>query len=262
LPGQIPGQIPGQVPGQVPDNYGPAYQVIVYGDSPYLLRQIQFLEPGALIQEYQGRRVIVAGMFDSEAAARQRLLTLGQRGIGAQMLAVNPAVSGQRLASLSPAPVAPLNPALNAPFNSPLNSGQYPAPLISGATPSGTAAIAPVSPLAATPAIATVPSPPIGAVSPVAGNSLVGNSLASNPGGVGLKLMPHFQVIVPTAPENFAAIANKMVSMGVRPEAIQAKQKPLGPHIAVGPFMQQDEAEAVTHYLRVGGMDARVYFAK
>ncbi|MDX2228451.1 MAG: hypothetical protein NW220_02350 [Leptolyngbyaceae cyanobacterium bins.349] len=74
--------------------------------------------------------------------------------------------------------------------------------------------------------------------------------------------MSYYQVVVPTRPENFGAIANKMVSMGVRPEAIQAKKAPLGPHLAVGPFINLGEAEGVSTYLRSGGMDARVFFQR
>lgn len=73
---------------------------------------------------------------------------------------------------------------------------------------------------------------------------------------------PHFQVVVPTRPEEFNTIANKMVGMGVKPESIQAKRAPLGPHIAVGPILNEGEAESVSRYLRSGGMDARVYYAR
>lgn len=69
-----------------------------------------------------------------------------------------------------------------------------------------------------------------------------------------------YQVVVPTRMEDFATIANKMVAMGVRPDAIQAKKAPLGPHLAVGPFINLGEAEGVSQYLRSGGMDARVFF--
>ncbi len=72
----------------------------------------------------------------------------------------------------------------------------------------------------------------------------------------------YYQVVVPTRPENFATIANKMLSMGVRPDAIQARRAPIGPHLAVGPFVDIKEAESVSSYLRAGGMDARVFFQR
>jgi hypothetical protein len=72
----------------------------------------------------------------------------------------------------------------------------------------------------------------------------------------------HFEVVVPTETANFGMVTNRMMSMGVKPEAIQSKQVPLGPHIAVGPFNEINEARSVSAYLRTGGLDARVYYAK
>lgn len=70
----------------------------------------------------------------------------------------------------------------------------------------------------------------------------------------------YYQVVVPTRTEDFATIANKMMAMGVRADAIQARKAPIGPHLAVGPFVNLGEAEGVSSYLRAGGMDARVFF--
>jgi len=72
----------------------------------------------------------------------------------------------------------------------------------------------------------------------------------------------YYQVVVPTRPEEFNTITSKMLGMGVRPDAIQAKYRPLGPHVAVGPFIDQKEAEGISQYLRSGGMDARVFFSR
>jgi hypothetical protein len=71
-----------------------------------------------------------------------------------------------------------------------------------------------------------------------------------------------YQVVVPTRPEQFSLVTSKMMSMGVRPDAIQTSYRPLGPHVAVGPFVDQKEAEGVSQYLRSSGMDARVFFAR
>lgn len=84
----------------------------------------------------------------------------------------------------------------------------------------------------------------------------------SQPGVQPVIKTSHYQVVVPSRPEEFSTIANKMMSMGVRPDAIQAKRAPLGPHLAVGPFIDQNEAEGVSRYLRSGGMDARVFFSR
>jgi hypothetical protein len=159
--------------------------VLVNGDSPYLLQQVQRIEPTAFVREYQGRRFIQAGDFPSEANAQQRLVVLSQQGIGAQVIYLGGGVSNPSLVGINPQAVV--------------------------------------------------------------------QDLAK---------IPHFQVVVPTSPNNFGTITTKMVAMGVRPEAIQAKRAPLGPHVSVGPFIQQGEAESVSRYLRAGGMDARVYYAR
>lgn len=170
-------------PTAMPGAYSaPSYQVIVNGDSPYLLQQIQLSEQSAYVREYQGRRVIQAGEFQTEGDAQNRVVALAQQGVAAQVVSGNAAGIGTGMNTL-------------------------------GAAPN----IAKVS---------------------------------------------HFQVVVPTRPELFATLANKMVGMGVRPDAIQAKRAPLGPHLAVGPFLDQKEAESVSQYLRTGGMDARVFFVK
>lgn len=71
--------------------------------------------------------------------------------------------------------------------------------------------------------------------------------------------MPYL-VIVPARTTEFAALTEQMVRMGVRADAIQAKTAPVGPHLAIGPFTQQSEADYVSGYLRRSGMDARVYY--
>ncbi len=161
-----------------------AYQVIVNGDSPYLLQQIQLSDPNAYVREYQGRRVIQTGEFATELEAQRRVVRLSQEGIAAQVVSASASFLGQ---------AAGMNP--------------------QGAIP-------------------------------------------------GMAKTSHYQVVVPTPPEMFATLANKMVMMGVRPDAIQAKRAPLGPHLAVGPFLDQKEAESVSQYLRTGAMDARVHFVR
>jgi hypothetical protein len=50
--------------------------------------------------------------------------------------------------------------------------------------------------------------------------------------------------------------------MGVRPDAIQGREKPRGPHIAIGPYMEVREAEAMSKLLQASGMDARVFYLR
>jgi len=120
----------------------------------------------------------------------------------------------------------------------------------------------------ALPSLAPVPPPNQGLQMPApAGLSPLPQGAAFQTPGMAPPGMPevkmsHYQVVVPTRGEEFATIANKMVSMGVRPDAIQARKAPLGPHLAVGPFLDFAEAQSVSSYLRSGGMDARVYFQR
>lgn len=181
---QAPLPPPAIAPSPYSPSYQPSYRVVVNGNSPYLLQQIQQTNPTASIQDMQGNQVIVVGDYASQAEATQQVNALAQQGIAGQVLPLSGGNLGQ-LATASP-------------------------------------------------------------------------SFAATPAFQG----SHYQVVVPTRPENFAAIANKMITMGVKPEAIQAKRAPLGPHIAVGPILNEGEAESVSRYLRTGGMDARVYYSR
>ncbi|WP_421659187.1 hypothetical protein [Leptothermofonsia sp. ETS-13] len=61
------------------------YVVYVNGDSPYLLQQVQTVEPRAFVEQYQGRPVIQVGTYSDEAIARQQVETLRMQGITAEM---------------------------------------------------------------------------------------------------------------------------------------------------------------------------------
>lgn len=62
-----------------------SYVVYVNGDSPYLLQQVQTIESGAFVQQYQGRSVIQVGTYSDEATARQRIEALRMQGITAEL---------------------------------------------------------------------------------------------------------------------------------------------------------------------------------
>ncbi|MEX0269070.1 hypothetical protein AB3R30_08000 [Leptolyngbyaceae cyanobacterium UHCC 1019] len=194
-----------QAPAQLPSNTFPSntasYQVLVNGDSPYLLQQIQRVDAASFVREYQGKQVIQAGVFSTTAEAQQRVAVLNQQGIGAQVVT---ATVGYQSQVMPP----------------------------------------------------TYPGVP---------NSAMGNpAMGLNPNAMNADLprIPFYQVVVPTPAANYGMITNKMMTMGVRPEAIQTRRSPNGPHVAVGPFTQQREAESVSSYLRSGGMDARVFYSR
>lgn len=186
-PSTYPQEATFPAPMAAPQTSVTTYQVVVHGDSQYLLQYVRSIDPTASLMDHQGKRVIQVGSFNTEAEARQRVAMLAQQGIAAQITRMN---------------------------------GGY----------AGTAALA----------VGMNPQP-------VSFSAVQGS---------------HYQVVVPTRPEQFATISNRMVSMGIKPEAIQAKRAPLGPHIAVGPIFNENEAESVSRYLRTGGMDARVHYAR
>jgi len=69
-----------------------------------------------------------------------------------------------------------------------------------------------------------------------------------------------YLVVVPASREVLPTLTRQAVRLGIRLDAIQQKDAPLGPHLEVGPFAEHSQAEAINRYLRSAGMDARVYF--
>lgn len=221
--------------------------------------------------------------MDRQRSARVKSQTMIHRGVGLlgaiaaiatpfaslstataqQALPPPPSVpGGMELPSITP--IAP--PASSLPMAPLPGASVYP----SGAMPPATVTVpglptAPLPPASVTPL--EVPGMPNMGV-PSLGTPTMGMPAPGYPGmgvpGMGMPQMQvsYYQVVIPTRPELFSTTANKMLMMGVRPEAIQARHAPLGPHLAVGPFNNVREAESVSTYLRSGGMDARVFFQR
>lgn len=66
------------------------FRVFVDSDSPFLLRQVRSIQPDAFIQNFSGRRVIQAGLFNDEFKARQQVARLASQGIDAQITGRSP----------------------------------------------------------------------------------------------------------------------------------------------------------------------------
>ena len=149
----------------------PQYRVIVNGDSALLLQQVRRVEPGAFIQQYGGRQVIQAGVFSTEANARQQTEALAAQGIASE-------ISTSNLGSLP---------------------GE---------------------------------------------NSARG-----------------YYVVVPEGQSDLNDLRDRTIRLGVQQNSIQLRDRPLGPHLAVGPFAQRQQAEMMARYLRdKGNLDARIHF--
>lgn len=67
-------------------------------------------------------------------------------------------------------------------------------------------------------------------------------------------------VVIPGEMNLLATLANKVKQSGVPNNVLRLRAAPLGPHVAVGPFTQRNEAERWNNHLRSAGLDARVYF--
>ncbi len=69
-------------------------------------------------------------------------------------------------------------------------------------------------------------------------------------------------IVIPGSRENLPAIATQVVNLGVPRESIREKERPLGPHVAVGPFANGDLANSWQNYLLNAGLNARVHFQR
>jgi len=71
-----------------------------------------------------------------------------------------------------------------------------------------------------------------------------------------------YMVVVPGDRYKLSHLAQKMLQLGFRQDNIQQRENPYGPHLAVGPFANYNEASQVNRQLRGNGMDSRVYFKR
>lgn len=86
-----------------------------------------------------------------------------------------------------------------------------------------------------------------------------GSGLAGLPGqGVSSP----YVVVIPADRAALPGVAEQAMQLGIQPEAIQQREAPLGPHVAVGPYADRPQAEAVSRYLREHGLDARVVYRR
>ena len=162
--------VPNPIPNLAPSNR-PQYRVFVNGDSSLMLQQVKRVEPQAFIQQFEGRRVIQAGVFSTEANARQQTEALAAQGIASEITTSN-------MGSLLP------------------------------------------------------------------GNSARG-----------------YYVVVPGDRADLPDLRDRAIRLGVQQTSIQLRERPLGPHLAVGPFAQRQQAEAMGRYLKDRGqLDTRIFF--
>lgn len=225
------------------------YLVYINGDSPLLLSQVQSVESRAFLQEYEGRNVIQAGVFDNEAIAEQQVEVLESQGIGARIMTV-------------PATTYAANP-VTASSTTDLSAS-------SSSTSSGTAlansSLPSLDPLPLTAVPREIefgqqpyfsPPPPLASPGTTA---QVGNSstlVASN---------RSYLVVIPGSRENLPNIRDQVLRLAFpssgRTSGIRAREEPRGPHVVLGPMVDRAAAERWSGYLRSFGLDARVYYGQ
>ncbi|MBD1837478.1 hypothetical protein H6F78_17465 [Coleofasciculus sp. FACHB-64] len=67
-------------------------------------------------------------------------------------------------------------------------------------------------------------------------------------------------VVIPGSQEYLPDIAAHMIRLGFPKDEVFQREVPRGPHVAVGPFENQSQAERWSRFLRSNGMDARVVY--
>ncbi|HEY9650064.1 MAG TPA: hypothetical protein V6C95_05330 [Coleofasciculaceae cyanobacterium] len=166
-------------PPNTPTPSANLYRVDVLGDSPFLLSQVQQIEPEAFIRWGEG--MIQAGVFADQQNAQSRVRALETQGIRSRVTKIAVSAGFDSAASVEP-----------------------------------------------------------GRLSTVTG----------------------YFVIVPGNPQNLPEIATQIVRLGIGRNAVNQRDFPRGPHVAVGPFDERETAERWSSYLRSDGLDARVYYGR
>jgi len=223
-PAVIPAVAPAVAPAATPA--AALYMVLINGDSPLLLSQVQQVEPSAQLQQYKGQAVIQAGVFGDEQAAAQQVQSLTAQGIAANVVPVSPELYATTAYQPANFPSSELSaaPLPETPVSGEAAFGDYP----------------------------DLQNPAL--------QSPNGDRLSYATPRTSL-----YYVVVPTASGELDYVSNQVMLLGQGVSmagVVQARDEPLGPHVRVGPFADRATAERWNGYLRDFGMNARVYFRR
>lgn len=235
------------IPANVPTAGSPIapleerYIVLVNGSSPLLLDQVRRVEPGAFLQQQTGKPRIQAGVFGDRGSAQQRVEALAAQGIEAQAIAAPaeqslvPAAS-PRVAQLPPQADAP---PVSVPAPPPESLPAVPVPreVVFGQQPDLEQYSAPVE--------QTFDS-----------RSAQVSQFYDSPS-------PYY-VVIPGDSEDLRSISLRVTQLSqglnVQERSIAERERPLGPHVLVGPFIDRSTAFDWDRYFRAFGLDSRVYY--
>lgn len=71
-----------------------------------------------------------------------------------------------------------------------------------------------------------------------------------------------YYAIVPGSQNELPRLRDRAIQLGVSQTAIRLRDRPIGPHIAVGPYATRSDAEIVKQFLRDRQFDARVFYGR
>ena len=244
------------------EDTGDIYMVYVNGDSPLLLEQVQQVAPTARIQSLEGQQVILAGLFDRSSAANEQIEKLDERGIDANVASVSsvvlspnaPSIVREDVESIAQQPSLPsldeLPPA--DPVSTVTQANSRVRPSVSVAPPS----VAP--PSVAPPSVAPQSVAPPSVVPPSVSSSSSSTTTVTN----APRRDNAYYVVIPGEEDELGAMWEQVILLGAVSNAVEQRDRPLGPHLLIGPFVNQDAATRWNRFFQDFGMDARVYYKR
>lgn len=217
------------------------YMVFVNGNSPLLLEQVRQVQPDALIQEYQGQPIILVGAYDDLSLADEQINALAENGISAVMSPVPSRI-------FEPAPLA--------------NDGFAGVPELPPADFDASPAQVPVAPPQQ---VAVQPPPREIEFAPVPG-AVPSVTQPYTPPTVTANSQPladdAYYIVIPGSSEELSQMRDQVIMLGGRHDVVAQRERPLGPHVLVGPFVNRQAASRWNSFLRDFGLNARVYYRR
>lgn len=204
-----------------------SYVVVVDGDSPLLLSQVQQVEPSASLVPFEERQLIQAGAFSTEAEAVEQVRQLAGRGIGARIVATTPVAPPQAIAA------QPVNPVDGFPIPD-LPPAPIPREIQFESDPPELDELEPSS------------------------SSLDDEDFDED-------IERAYYIVIPADDNELPNISDQVIRLayGFRmSRLVTERDSRLGSHVLVGPFSGREAAERWNDYFRDFGMNSRVYFKR
>lgn len=88
-------------------------------------------------------------------------------------------------------------------------------------------------------------------------------TFSNNPRGASEIRNNRYYVVIPGKTQDLPVIADTIIRKSGYSSLVQERQKPFGPHVAVGPFAERGDADRWNKYVRdLGFGDSRVYYSR